>query len=51
VIDRSQKIEFQAKSYLITTELFWWLAAPGLGFLALAALLARPPWRGEARLA
>ena len=51
VIDRSQKIEFQAKSYLITTELFWWLAAPGLAFLALAALLARPPWRGEARLA
>ena len=29
-LDRAQKIEFQAKSYLITTELFWWLAAPGL---------------------
>ena len=41
-IDRAQKIEFQAKSYLITTELFGWLAAPGLGFLALAALFARP---------
>jgi len=41
-IDRAQKIEFQAKSYLITTELFGWLAAPGLGFLALAAIFARP---------
>ncbi|MSU50692.1 MAG: VWA domain-containing protein [Opitutus sp.] len=41
-IDRAQKIEFQAKSYMITTELFWWLAAPGLGALLLAALLARP---------
>jgi Ca-activated chloride channel family protein len=41
-IDRAQKIEFQAKSYLITTELFWWLAAPGLGALLLAALFARP---------
>jgi len=44
-IDRAQKIEFQAKSYLITTELFWWLAAPGLSALALAALFARPLWR------
>ena len=41
-IDRAQKIEFQSKSYLITTELFWWLAAPGLAALALAALAARP---------
>ena len=40
-IDRAQKIEFQSKSYLITTELFWWLAAPGLAALALAALVAR----------
>ncbi len=47
-IDRAQKIEFQAKSSLITTELFWWLAAPGLGFLAIAALVARPVWRQEA---
>lgn len=37
-IDRAQKIEFQAKSYLVTTELFWWLAGPGLGLLFLAAL-------------
>lgn len=38
-IDRSQKIEFKAKSYLITTELFPWLAVPGLGLLILAAFL------------
>jgi Ca-activated chloride channel family protein len=38
-IDRSQKIEFQAKSYLITTELFPWAAVPGLVLLAAAALL------------
>lgn len=35
-IDRAQKIEFQAKSYLLTTELFPWLAAPGLACLLLA---------------
>ena len=39
-IDRAQKIEFQAKSYLLTTELFAWLAAPGLAALLLAALLS-----------
>jgi Ca-activated chloride channel homolog len=42
-IDKAQKIEFQAQSYLITTELFWWLAVPGLAVLIAAALLARPP--------
>ncbi|MBI5690847.1 MAG: VWA domain-containing protein [Verrucomicrobia bacterium] len=41
-IDRAQKIEFQAKSYLVTTELFWWPAIPGLLSLALAAFAARP---------
>jgi len=41
-IDRAQKIEFQAKSYLLTTELFFWAAVPGLTALLLAALLARP---------
>jgi Ca-activated chloride channel homolog len=39
-IDRAQKIEFQAKSYLLTTELFAWLAVPGLTALLLAAILA-----------
>jgi Ca-activated chloride channel family protein len=47
-IDRAQKIEFQAKSYLITTELFWWLAVPGLVLLAVGAFAARPLWRQEA---
>jgi Ca-activated chloride channel family protein len=47
-IDKAQKIEFQSKSYLITTELFYWLAAPGLFALVLAALFARPLWRQEA---
>jgi Ca-activated chloride channel family protein len=47
-IDRAQKIEFQSKSFLITTELFWYLAAPGLAALALAALAARPISRKEA---
>ncbi len=47
-IDRTQKIEFQAKSYLVTTELFIWLAAPGLALLALAAVSARPLLKREA---
>jgi Ca-activated chloride channel family protein len=42
-IDKAQKIEFQAKSYLITTELFAWLAAPGAVLLFLGALIALPP--------
>lgn len=50
-IDRSQKIEFQAKSYLVATELFWWLAAPGLALLALAALFSRPLGRTRAPVA
>jgi Ca-activated chloride channel family protein len=40
-IDRAQKIEFQSKSYLLTSELFAWLAAPGLACLLLAALLGK----------
>jgi Ca-activated chloride channel family protein len=46
-IDRAQKIEFQAKSYLVTTELFWWLALPGLAALLGAAAFSRPVWRRE----
>lgn len=38
-IDRAQKIEFQSKSYLLTSELFAWLAAPGLASLLLAGLI------------
>lgn len=46
-IDRAQKIEFQSKSYLITTELFYWPAVPALLALLLAAILARPIWQRE----
>ncbi|HEY4988153.1 MAG TPA: VWA domain-containing protein [Opitutaceae bacterium] len=41
-IDQSQKIEFQAKSYLLTTELFSWFAVPGLALFVAGALLTRP---------
>jgi Ca-activated chloride channel family protein len=41
-IDSSQKIEFQAKSYLVTTELFSWLAVPGLALFGAGAWLSRP---------
>ena len=42
-IDSSQKIEFQSKSYLLTTELFGWLAAPGLALVCLGLMMARRP--------
>jgi Ca-activated chloride channel family protein len=42
-IDAAQKIEFQAKSYLLTTELFHWAAIPGAALLFLGALAALPP--------
>jgi Ca-activated chloride channel family protein len=42
-IDKAQKIEFTAKSYLLTTELFAWVAVPGAFFLFLGALFALPP--------
>ncbi|HEY8994401.1 MAG TPA: VWA domain-containing protein [Lacunisphaera sp.] len=49
-IDAAQKIEFQAKSYLLTTELFHWAAIPGAVLLFLGALFALPPvLRGRAR--
>jgi len=45
-IDRAQKIEFEAKSYLVTTELFPWFAGPGLaGLLGAGLLLAWPTLR------
>ncbi len=47
-IDRAQKIEFQAQSYLITTELFAWLAIPGAAAVLLAAILARVGSRASA---
>jgi Ca-activated chloride channel family protein len=39
-IDRAQKIEFKAKSYLVTTELFPWFIVPGAAVLMLAAFLS-----------
>jgi Ca-activated chloride channel family protein len=39
-IDQARKIEFQAKSHLLTTELFAWFAAPGLAALLLAAVFS-----------
>lgn len=50
-INQAQKIEFQAKSYLLTTELFPWIAVPGAFLIMLAAIFARPFWRKEAVLA
>lgn len=47
-IDRAQKIEFQAKNYMVSTELFWWFAIPALCALALSAALVRPVWRKQA---
>ena len=44
-INQRQKIAFHSRRYLLTAELFPWLAAPGLGLLVVAALWARPPWR------
>lgn len=46
-IDQAKKIEFKSKSYLVTTELFYWTAAPGIFALFLGAMLARSPWRKE----
>lgn len=40
-IDQAQKIEFQAKSYLIASELFVWLALPGAVLVLLGALAGR----------
>ncbi len=41
-IDTSQKIDFESKSYLLTTELFPWLAVPGLALFGAGAWLSRP---------
>lgn len=42
-IDAAQKIEFQAKSYILATEMFAWCAIPGAILLFLGALIALPP--------
>lgn len=40
-INRARKIEFKAKTYLITSELFPWVAIPGAVLLLAAAWLSR----------
>ena len=47
-IDRVQKIEFQAKSYLLTEELYAWFAVPAALLFAAAALLVRWPFKRRA---
>jgi len=47
-IDEAQKIEFEARSYVLTTELFPWVAVPGFLCVLLAGLvLAWPTLRGR----
>ncbi len=43
-IDRGQKSEIQAKSYLLTEELFAWFTVPAAVLLAAAALIVRWPF-------
>ncbi len=40
-IDRAQKMEFQARTYVLAQELFPWFAAPGLGLILAGGLLSR----------
>ncbi len=47
-IDQAQKIEFQAKSTLLSTELFAWFAGPGLAGLMIGAIASRSLARKEA---
>ncbi len=47
-IDRTQKIQFQAKANILSTELFVWFAVPGAGVLLVGAFIARLPWQKEA---
>ena len=42
-IDEAQKIEFEAKSYVLTTELFPWFATPGFSCILLAGLVLAWP--------
>jgi Ca-activated chloride channel family protein len=44
-ISSETKIEFQSRRYLLTAELFPWLAVPGVALLVVAAMAAQPIWR------
>lgn len=48
-INKAQKIEFQAKSYMLTTELFPWFAVPGLAALLAAAFIVRARGNGAGK--
>jgi Ca-activated chloride channel homolog len=50
-IDRFQKIEFQAKSYLVTTELFYWPAGAGVLLLLSGAALVKSRSAKSSRVA
>lgn len=41
-IDRAQKIEFSAQSFMVTSEVFAWFALPGSVFLAFAGINRAP---------
>ena len=41
-INQAQTIEFQSRRYVLTAELFPWIAAPGVAMLAIGAWVARP---------
>lgn len=45
-IDEAEKIEFQAESYLLADEYFFWFAIPGVLALGMSILLARRPGMG-----
>jgi Ca-activated chloride channel homolog len=47
-ISGEKKIEFQSRRYVLTAELFPWLAVPGAILLIFAAIAARPIWRTPA---
>jgi Ca-activated chloride channel family protein len=42
-IDQTQKIEFEAKSFVLTTELFPWVAAPGFLCVLMGGLVLAWP--------
>lgn len=56
-IDEAQKIEFEARTYALTTELFPWFAAPGFACVLVAGLflawptLRKPPVESRSTIA
>ncbi len=48
-IDRAEKIEFSAQSFVVTSEVFGWFALPGSLFLAFAGIHRTPKRKGGLR--